>query len=210
MSKTALFKAAAAWDAPEVARLLSDDPSLSHSRDAKGRTALHICARRRWDGKVPTGNSSIATARALLRAGVELNAVYEIPDDGDLFPATALWCAVAWGRNVPLVRDLLKRGANPDHCLAAVVWANDAPLARLLLKAGSRTELTFGGETPLHYAARLGREKLIEELVAAGADIRATDSKGRTALEYARRKRLGARALGILGDQAPADTGARK
>ncbi len=200
MSRTALFKAASEWEAATVARLVFADPTLVQARDKRGRTAQHVCANRRWDGRVDTAEASIATMRALLAAGGDIDVVQEIADDGEIFRATPLWYSVAWGRNLPLIKDLLRRGANPDWCLFAVVWANDAPLARMLLKAGSKTELKFSGETPLHYAARLGREPVINELVAAGADIRAGDSKGKTPLEYVRKKRLGERTRLLLGE----------
>lgn len=201
MSKTALFKAVAEWDAPTVVRLLSTDPGLVQVRDQRGRTAQHVCANRRWDKKPSSAKASIATMSALLTAGADVNAVQEISDDGKVFPATPLWYAVAWGQNLPLIKELLRCGADPDWCLFAVVWANDAPLARMLLKAGSNTELRFPEETPLHYAARLGREAVIKELIEAGADIRATDSKGKTPLDYARKKRLGERTRLLLGEK---------
>jgi ankyrin repeat protein len=202
MSKSALFKAAAAWDVSTVGRLLSGDPDLAHARDSRGRSALHICARQRWDGTASRARASIATVRALLTAGADINAVHEIPDDGEIFPATALWHAVAWGRNRPLALELLRRGASPEPCLFAVTWADDAPMARMLLKAGARTGLRSDGETPLHYAARLGREKVLRVLVAAGADIHATDAKGRTPLDLARKKGLGEAARRLLGETA--------
>jgi uncharacterized protein len=202
MSKTALFRNASLWAAPALAELIAQDRNLVNARDSKGRTALHLCARRRWDGTAASARSSLATAHALLEAGAAINAVQEIADDGEIFPATALWYAVAWGRNVPLVKDLVRRGADPDNCLAAVVWADDAPMTRLLLRAGSRTEIKFAGETPLIYAARLARERIIEELVAGGSDIRAKDAKGMTALDHARRKRLSHRIQLLLGGDA--------
>jgi len=96
---------------------------------------------------------------------------------------------------------LLKAGANPDNCLWTVIWSKEPELVRLLLGAGSKTEVRFDGETPLIYAARLGREKAVLELVAAGADITARDSKGCTAAEHARRKRLSQAVLTALGEQ---------
>jgi ankyrin repeat protein len=132
----------------------------------------------------------VQTAKALLDAGANINAVHEIPDDNEIFPATALWYAVARGLNRELVKFLLGAGANPDHCLWAVVWSSDLETARLLLKAGSQTELKFGGETPLLYAARLGREPLILELVRANASIHVRDSHGKTPLDHALKKRL--------------------
>jgi hypothetical protein len=204
MSKTALFKAARAWDVATLAAFLAAQPDLARAVDARGRTALHVCAGRPLTpGTVEDG---LATARRLVDAGVDINAIEEIPDDGEVFPATALWYAVARGRNFELVRFLLESGADPHHCLWAVVWANDAPMARLLLDAGSDTELRFDGETPLLYAARLGREQALQELLRARADIHVQDSKGRSPLDHARKRRLGEPILRALGGEQPAAT----
>jgi ankyrin repeat protein len=159
MSKTALFAAAKDWDARAVRRSLADAPDLVTARDARGRTALHICAGTPLLGHASPPAVSIATARELLKAGTDVNVVHEIPDGREVFPATPLWYALARGRNRPLARFLLKAGANPDHCLWTVIWSKEPDLVRLLLRAGSQPNVRFDGETPLIYAARLGRER---------------------------------------------------
>lgn len=199
MSKTALFEAAKCWDAAKVTQLVGESPNLVKATDARGRTALHLCAARPPKSKDDPAKDSITTAAVLLRAGADVNAIHGIPDDGEIFPATPLWYAVARGKNLPLVKALLKAGADPDHCLWAAVWANDARMLQVLLKAGSRTELKFDGETPLLYAARLGREPVIPYLLRANASVTATDSKGMTPLDHALRKRLSEKVLVALG-----------
>ena len=206
VSKTALFAAVKEWDARAVRQLLAQSPALIGARDAKGRTALHICAGVSAPSRGGQVSASIATARELLKAGVDINAVQEIPDDDEVFPATPLWYALARGRNANLTRFLLKAGANPDNCLWTVIWSKEPELVRLLLDAGSKTEVRFDGETPLIYAARLAREKAILELVAAGADITARDAKGRTAADHARKKRLSQAILVALGERQTTDS----
>lgn len=203
MSKTALFDAAKRWDASRVAQLASQSPDLVGATDPRGRTALHLCAARPLEQAGDAAAASIATATALLRAGAKLDAIHEIPDDGEIFRATPLWYAVARGKNLPLVKALLQAGANPDHCLWAAVWADDEPMILALLKAGSRTELRFDGETPLLYAARLGREAVIPSLVRADASLAARDAKGMTPLDHAMRKRLSDKTIAALGGRAP-------
>lgn len=198
MSKTALFAAAKDWAALAVRRALADAPGLVAARDARGRTALHICAGAPLAAHASPASASIATARELLKAGADVNAVHEIPDGREVFPATPLWYALARGRNRPLAHLLLKAGANPDHCLWTVIWSREPDLVRLLLRGGSRPNVRFDGETPLIYAARLGREQEALALVAAGADITARDAKGRTAADHARRKRLSSAVLAVL------------
>lgn len=197
MSKTALFKACRDWDAKAAGKILAADPALINILDPKGRTALHLCAGVPLTPERSAG-ASISTAEILLAAGADLNAIQQIPDDGEIFPATALWYAASWGKNPPLAAYLLEQGANPDNCLFCVVYSNDVDLLKLLLRAGSDTELRFGGETPLHYAARLGREDAVLALIGAGAQTNARDRKGMTPLDHARKKQLNSKVIALL------------
>lgn len=210
MSKTALFASAKAWDAKALRVLLSSSPELALARDAKGRNALHVCAGAPAQAKPEVGSASIDTARVLLKAGVDINGVHEIADDDEVFSATALWYALARGRNEELARFLLKVGANPDHCLWTVIWSNEPKLVRLLLKAGSKVNARAHRETPLIYAARLGRERIILDLVRAGADVAARDAKGLTAAAHARRRKLSKEILHALGETAGAVPSSRR
>ena len=114
--------------------------------------------------------ASIATANVLLKAGVPINAVEPIRDDGEVFPATALWYALAWGRNRPLASFLLKAGADPNHCMFALVYADDLASAKLVRRYGAEVDEVFGGETPLIYAMRHQRAKFSEWLLKEGAN----------------------------------------
>jgi ankyrin repeat protein len=200
MSKSALFKAAQSWDAGTVEQLLAQSPELLSACDARGRTALHICSGASAVAHAARVPASLATARALLRAGADINAVHEIPDGREVFPATPLWYALARGRNGQLARLLLRAGADPNNCLWTVIWSKEPDLLRLLLRAGARPNDRFDGETPLIYAARLAREDAVLQLVDAGADVTARDTKGRTAIEHARSKRLSTAVLAALGE----------
>ena len=73
----------------------------------------------------------------LLRAGIPIDAVQSINDDGEVFPATALWYALAWGRNRGLASFLLKAGADPNRCMFALVYADDLASAKLLRRHGA-------------------------------------------------------------------------
>jgi ankyrin repeat protein len=110
-------------------------------------------------------------------------------DEGD-FRATPLWYAVARGENLPLVRFLLKRGADASYSLWAAVWRDDAVLCRALLKTKPRLNLRAHGETPIFSAARLKRLQTLHLLIAAGADPTVADSRGRSTLDIARARRL--------------------
>ncbi len=197
MSKTALFKASRLWDAETARQILQKNPTLTEARDAIGRTALHICCGVALEAGRQAA-ASIETAKALLDAGFDVNVVQEIPDDGEIFAANPLWHAVGRGRNRELAQFLLTAGAHPDPSLWTVVWSNDLEALKMLLAAGAHTGARFDGETPLIYAARLGREGCLLELIRAGADSTVRDKKGRSVIELAERKKMAAPTLAIL------------
>jgi uncharacterized protein len=189
-SKSALFAAVKGWDSAAVEAILEVAPELIEATDLKGRGPLHIaCAvkpARRGLGE-PNG---IRTVKALLRSGASLEA--EVPmneEEGD-FRATALWYAVARGENLPLIRFLLRRGADASYSLWAAVWRDDDEMLRELLRAKPRLNLRSHGETPIFYAARFKRLKTLELLIAVGADPSIVDGDGRDAVEIARLRRV--------------------
>jgi uncharacterized protein len=187
-SKTALFNAAKRWDAPAVSALLKATPALVSATDPKGRMALHIaCAVKPTPGLgEPNG---IATATALLKAGSPLEAEVPMPDEGD-FRATPVWYAVSRGENLPLVKFLLRRGADASYSLWAAVFRDDPTLMRALLAVKPRLNLIAHHETPIFLAARLQRLKTLDLLIKAGADPSIKDDRGRDALDIAKARRL--------------------
>lgn len=189
-SKTALFDAAKAWDAAAVKAMLSAVPALVTASDPKGRMALHMaCAVAPGGGKLgePDG---IKTVTALLKAGAGLETVVPMDADEGDFRATPLWYAVSRGRNPPLVRFLLRQGADASYSLWSVVFQDDEAMCRELLKTKPRLNLRAHGETPIFCAARLERLKTLNLLIAAGADPSIPDPRGRDAVDIARVRRL--------------------
>ena len=172
-----------------VAEALRAHPDLATAADRSGRTALHLCAAASVTRSRRPASASVRTTRALLQAGAALDAVHHIPDQGEPFPATPLWHAVARGKNRALARFLLREGARPDYCLWAVVWNDDVVMARLLHGHGANLDLTFHGETPLLYGTRLRRTRMVKWLLRHGADPNIGDAEGRTPLLVAVRRR---------------------
>jgi len=189
-SKTALFEAAKAWDAARVRTIVAEAPVLIDATDPKGRMALHLACGVRPGAKGLGEPSGIRTATVLLEAGAHLEAAVPMEEDEEDFRATPVWYAVARGENLPLVRFLLKHGAEASYSLWAAVWRDDAVLMRELLKCRPRLDLGAHGETPIFYAARLQRLKTLDLLIAAGADPTIRDRRGRDAVDIARARRL--------------------
>jgi len=74
---------------------------------------------------------------------------------------------------------------DPLRGVTPLIWAvlnNDLPTARLLLDHGARIVRASRGNTPLHYAALLGRRDIAELLLLRGAKPSATNSAGQTAI----------------------------
>jgi len=188
-SKTALFDAAKRWDAAAVSALLKAAPEFVRATDQRGRTALHVACSTPPGPKQgePNGTKTVA---ALLKAGADLEAHVPMPEDEGDFRANAVWYAASRGRNLPLVKFLLKRGGEASYSLWTASFQHDVPLMRVLLAAKPNLNLRAHGETPIFYAARTQRLKVLPLLIKAGADPAIKDDRGRDAIEIARARRL--------------------
>jgi ankyrin repeat protein len=197
VSKTRFFELARECRAAEIASALAQRPQWHALRDARGRTALHLCAQQPG-ANAAAAKRALATARVLLEAGADVNAVRPIPDDGEVFPATALWHALVLGRNRALGKHLLARGSDPNHCLHGLVYADDLAAAKLVRRYGAALDELGLGETPLTYAIRHSRVRMAEWLLRQGAEARVPDRRGYTALHHAVRRRLPSSTLRLL------------
>jgi ankyrin repeat protein len=108
---------------------------------------------------------------ALLKAGADVSL-------GNEFGATPLSEAARTG-NTPILALLLKAGANAravnqdgETALHEVARTGNIESAKLLLKAGANIDAreTWGGQTPLHWAASQNQPQMIRFLVSKGAD----------------------------------------
>ena len=197
------IKAAKTWDIDAVAALLDEDPKWRRYVDRGGRTGLHYAAARDTRKTDDPPAKAVALTDLLLEHGADIDAVHEIPDGSEIFPARPIWYAYARGANMPLVRHLLARGANPNSCLWAAAWNDDAEAARLFLEHGATPDERFDGETPFLYAYRLKRFKAARTLLSFGADIDAPDGNGNTALHLAIMK-----GFSVADTRLPVESGA--
>jgi uncharacterized protein len=188
-SKSALFDAAKRWDAAAVRSILGAAPDLLAATLPDGRQAIHLACGVAPGARGLAERNGLRTAATLLDAGADLEAGVPRLADGD-FRATPLWFAVSRGENPPLVRALLRRGADASVALWAVVWRDDAAMCRTLLAAKPRLDVVAEGESPIFYAARLRRLATLALLIGAGADPSIRDARGRDAVEIARARKL--------------------
>ncbi|HEX7111411.1 MAG TPA: ankyrin repeat domain-containing protein, partial [Mizugakiibacter sp.] len=113
-------------------------------------------------------------------------------DTRDAKGASALIRACGGG-HAEAVRRLLDAGADPTlaaqtgaTALSACAGARQAALAKTLLARGAPADQRLPGEvTALMIASALGYPDVVETLLDGGADVRAVDARGRTALHAA-------------------------
>jgi ankyrin repeat protein len=160
-----IFAACALGDEQRLSALLTENPGLVRTRAFDGKTPLHFCR-------------TVDTARTLLAAGAELDAV----DDETQTPLQ--WIS-ATGRYQPLCRLLIAEGAQAQA--SDIFWAcayGDTDAVRRLLASdaslvNARRPAEVGvsshmvGSTPLFEAAVRGDEALCRLLIDHHADVNA-------------------------------------
>ena len=182
MSKARIFEAVKTLDVETARRLIEAKPALLEAVDRQGRTLLHLaCAANCAELKLPESDAA-RMVNMLLDWGLDI----ESPIGKD--HVTALFTAVARGRNSTLVKLLLKRGADvrqaPGGGLFAAGWWNDVENLELLIRAGAEVDIVVG-ITPFLASWCWQKFDAAKVLVLSGANVNFQDSKGRTALHFA-------------------------
>lgn len=131
-------------------------------------------------------NGNVQEVEHLLASGADPNAL-DARGNPPLFQA-------AWTGNAAIITNLLDHGADVNRrnsettstsLLYAVLSGREA-VVRLLLNKGARVDFRYrDNQTVLHIAAAEGNVPILEELLAAGADVNAADRRDRTALDEA-------------------------
>jgi ankyrin repeat protein/catechol 2,3-dioxygenase-like lactoylglutathione lyase family enzyme len=206
-------RACAAGEVETLRALLQRDPGLARERLAGGTTALHaaglhpeavrlliehgadVNARDVGDNATPlhfaASNRVIESVRLLLDAGADVHGI------GDVHKGDVIGWAAAEG-NEAVISLLLARGAR--HHIFSAMALRDRDLVQKLVEDDPdcllRRRSRFENEhTPVHAAFAApdgigflaGRpdHAMLELLIELGADIEATDDKGRTPLAVA-------------------------
>jgi ankyrin repeat protein len=182
MSKARLFQAIKALDVDAVTALLDAQPALTRVIDDRRRNPLHFLCSLPADPK--TSSRSLALARRLLDAGLDVNAPAFIEG---AFRATPLWYAISRGQNLPLARFLLKHGSTPENSLWAAAFANNVEAIDLLVRSGASLD-PVTEETPFLGAIKWSRFTAAQRLLRHGANVNFQNSKGVTALHMVLKK----------------------
>ena len=149
---------AASWDLPEIVQLLIDAGADIDAESEFSGTPLAQAV----------DNNAGAAAMVLIRAGAKL----DMPEHSD---TTLLISAIGYG-NTELALALIEAGAD--------VTARGR--VHYLGKELHRNQDLGANPTPLVLAARMGDEKVVDALLARGADLHARDEDGKTALDWAK------------------------
>jgi ankyrin repeat protein len=148
----------------------------------------------------------VQTAKALVEAGARPDQKMKLLGQ---FVSTPLLIASS-NDDVAMVEFLLGKGANPNDVdadgLTALDWAtltnHAGPVQSLLARGAKVNHVDNFGMTPLLYAASVdfGDTVVLEKLIAAGADLKARNKQGQTALDLARTFNH-AKAVSLLGNK---------
>jgi ankyrin repeat protein len=203
-------RACTTGDVETLRTLLQNDPNLARERLTRGSTGLHLAARHpdavrlliehgadpnardAGDNASPlhfaAAHGNLESVRILLDAGADVHGV------GDLHKSEVIGWAARVG-NEAVINLLLERGAR--HHIFSAMALNDLALVEKLVEddpenLARRRSRFDNGQTPVHAAfvppdglAGKPNYAMLELLLELGADVDATDDKGRTPLAVA-------------------------
>jgi hypothetical protein len=215
-----VFVAAAIGDDGALSQLLDGNVCLGNAIESQrghdnvatynGITPLHCCGMSAL-GKRDVQKSTLLVrcAMRLIEAGANVNARADIRGLPQL---TALHCACWSGGNIPLVRLLIKSGADPTGCLKFALGHfqrhgdGHYDIAELLLT--TRSDLRDELDEMLQRGANQGDVRAVSWLLAHGANPNVKSKEGRTPLHFAAERNVGAKVIEILIEHG-ADMNAR-
>lgn len=113
-----------------------------------------------------------------------------VADDGT--PTSALFAGATVG-SIDRMNAAVERGASVNSrndfnwtpLMMAVFYDQQSSVTWLIKHGAQVNDCADSGVTALLEAARVGDERILDDLIEAGGDIRATDTSGRNALHFA-------------------------
>ena len=133
-----------------LVKMLLDAGSGPEGANDDGQSALMLAIK----------NGDLALSQMLVNAGANVNAVEKVQDQTPL-----MWAASANQNPEEIVTLLISKGASVKARAKSMDWP-----AQMTSEPRAQYH-SYGGLTPLHYAARNGCYYCIEALVGAGADV---------------------------------------
>ena len=149
LGSTPLTEAVKLGDA-RLVKMLLDAGSGPEGANDDGQSALMLAIK----------NGDLAMVQTLVNAGANVNAVEKVQEQTPL-----MWAASANLNAEEMVKVLISKGANVKARAKSVDWP-----AQMTSEPRAQYH-SYGGLTPLHYAARNGCYYCVEALVGAGADV---------------------------------------
>lgn len=149
LGSTPLAEAVKLGDA-RLVKMLLDAGSGPEGANDDGQTSLMLAIK----------NGDLALAQMLVNAGANVNAVEKVQDQTPL-----MWAASANQNAEELVKLLISKGANVKARAKSTDWP-----AQMTSEPRAQYH-SYGGLTPLQYAARNGCYYCVEALVGSGADV---------------------------------------
>lgn len=184
MSKTRIIEAVQNLDLDTTRRLLRTKPSLLSVINRQGRNLLHIACAVKCKKLGVAESAAARMVNLLLDYGMDIEETNVTERD----PCTPLFFAVAQGRNLTVVKLLIKRGAKPSRApggaLFAAGWWEDLKILDVLLHHGAEIDIDVGS-TPFMACWFWKRFEAAKHLVVKGANVNFQDPRnGKTALLY--------------------------
>ena len=149
LGSTPLTEAVKLGDA-RLVKMLLDAGSGPEGANDDGQSALMLAIK----------NGDLTVVQMLVNAGANVNTVEKVQEQTPL-----MWAASANQNAEEMVKLLISKGANVKIRAKSMDWP-----AQMTSEPRAQYH-SYGGLTPLHYAARNGCYYCIEALVGAGADV---------------------------------------
>lgn len=184
MSKTRIIEAVQNLDLATTRQLLEAKPSLLSVKNRQGRNLLHLACGASCQKLSLPESVAARMVNFLLDLGMDI----EEPGGSGRDLCSPLWFAVCVGRNITVVKLLIKRGAKPELApgggLYAAGWWEDTDILDVLIRNGAKIDIVVG-VTPFLACWCWSRFEAAKFLARKGANVNFQEPRnGKTVLHY--------------------------